>query len=864
MDISFKITPRILKNTERLVRLYNTNLHFREQFDALLDRPRMTFQGQPLVVYAWVIYKISPRYYSQVKEVWESQENIKDLLVDYYHDRRGLGNLDTRIQELGKTEAPIQKEIIAPDKGIMATAAQIEKTPEGDPQKVQLIDKVRQQINEDLKTPPETQSQPQETEPLQVQVTKEEPRVAQAISQSPVSKEPEIITAEPAPVIPEKFTPIVLPKTEDKPKEIIAKKQAEIKIITPIPESIKLTPEQPNAEPAKDTEITEENGIPQWTSPKTGKRYPLKVAGGSETTAAPMQRPQIKEDLGQKVSALKRLNLPYPVQNFAKNTISFGSRLIIRNTPTVISATIGGFVGGALAGPTGIPAGLIGGGLFPKVIKSGILQKGATASVAKGAGKLALKGAIGLSNPIGWAWLALSAPGVKTAVKYAVVAFLAIFALPVLMNLNKSQSLFPPYDTAYSAPIDPPGTGGIGGSGGNIASCQFTYQGKKVSILSNTLKNLINEVAGKTGVPASVLAGTAVHESPTFTQTAADSHDAFFNRNFSGVDCMPHFPTSDTGALGLMQVQTPENLKPQLAKNYNPAAVSIDGLKNGLGFLGRDLTSLTTQDFCGVKTNLYLGAGILISKNGGKPPTTPDQVKNAVCSYYGQCSYGGYNYGDEVANDFTSCKPPPSPPPQPTYTASCPVPNGEITCASYGKPYSGTGVGAWTANCAVDRTGYGGHCNENYKTEVGICNKTVGDNGQLIRTAKSIDITAVGGNKANDPVYLPTIKGETLKWYFKGDVYAGAGFGWIRLFQSEATPEGIWSIHLVHANEDSPHFNLNQPIGVNQAAATMFNLGRGTHIHVTVGLNIGDSKTDLQNYNSNWKFADRDLGMCVK
>ena len=81
MDISFKLTPRILKNTQRLVHLYNTNLNFREQFDVLLGRPNVTFQGQPLVAYAWVIYKISPHYYSQAKEVWESQEKIKDLII---------------------------------------------------------------------------------------------------------------------------------------------------------------------------------------------------------------------------------------------------------------------------------------------------------------------------------------------------------------------------------------------------------------------------------------------------------------------------------------------------------------------------------------------------------------------------------------------------------------------------------------------------------------------------------------------------------------------------------------------------------------------------------------------------------------
>lgn len=241
---------------------------------------------------------------------------------------------------------------------------------------------------------------------------------------------------------------------------------------------------------------------------------------------------------------------------------------------------------------------------------------------------------------------------VKGGKKRVVLLFAGIFFMIFFMGMLSGTGGTTP--TGEAAPIS---TSPTTGSGGDISSCKFNYQGNKYEIPSSTLRGLITEVAGKTGVPASVLAGVAMHEGPAFTPKALDSHDAFQNKGFSGIDCLPHFPTSDTGALGLMQVQTPENLKPQNAKNYNPAAVSLDGIKRGLAFLGRDISSLATQDFCDIRTNIYLGAGVLISKNGGIPPTTADQVKNAVCGYYGSpCTYNGFNYGDEVKSDFENCQ----------------------------------------------------------------------------------------------------------------------------------------------------------------------------------------------------------------
>ncbi len=190
-------------------------------------------------------------------------------------------------------------------------------------------------------------------------------------------------------------------------------------------------------------------------------------------------------------------------------------------------------------------------------------------------------------------------------------------------------------------------------------------------------------------------------------------------------------------------------------------------------------------------------------------------------------------------------------------TASCPIPNGYIGCGSYCPPQS---WGGFTGSCAPDSTGNGGHCNANYVAAVGICTQ-LRSSGNLIRTAKSIDVAA-DGTVAGNPVYLPSIRGQNLKWHYIGVVPAGKDFGFIRLFKSEPTSEGVYSIHFVHVNASQPEFDFNQEVASGQVGATLIPQS-WVHVHVTVGLNVGDSTNDLQDYSPNWLSADRDLGMCT-
>lgn len=191
--------------------------------------------------------------------------------------------------------------------------------------------------------------------------------------------------------------------------------------------------------------------------------------------------------------------------------------------------------------------------------------------------------------------------------------------------------------------------------------------------------------------------------------------------------------------------------------------------------------------------------------------------------------------------------------------ASCPIPGGKIGCGSYGKPEA---WGGFTGVCSVDSTGNGGHCNQNYINVVGICQKPI-ENGNLIRTAKSIDVAAPG-SKAGDLVYLPTISGETIKWKYTNIVDAGFGFGWIKVFQSVGASQGVWTLHLIHVNSVGP-IGLGDIADSGKAAATLIDQP-WPHVHISLGLNIQEPITanDLQKYDPNWKFPDRELGMCTK
>lgn len=244
-------------------------------------------------------------------------------------------------------------------------------------------------------------------------------------------------------------------------------------------------------------------------------------------------------------------------------------------------------------------------------------------------------------------------PGLaKNAIKrYAALSAIVPITI-LLVSVAVFSLIMSDATTLEASPVET-----VGSTGNSITtSCQFTRAGVSQPIKSSKLLSLFQEVSQKSGIPASVLAGIAAHESQDFTFNALDSHSALINAGFTGIECKPHFPTSPTGALGFMQVQPPL----RILQRARPDAYSEPGVRKGAELAGKTLESLTMQDFCDVKTSIYLGAGVLLSKNGMQAPTTSNDVEKAVCGYFGACVYtsngSSYNYGKEVAKDFETCQ----------------------------------------------------------------------------------------------------------------------------------------------------------------------------------------------------------------
>lgn len=226
-------------------------------------------------------------------------------------------------------------------------------------------------------------------------------------------------------------------------------------------------------------------------------------------------------------------------------------------------------------------------------------------------------------------------------------------------------------------------------------------------------------------------------------------------------------------------------------------------------------------------------------------PNFPARIKK----YYSILVPSGYGAVTQVNNN------------QAFGNITCPLPNGKITCGSYGKPEP---WGGFETICAPDSTGNGGHCNANYSAYTGGICQPLTLNGNLKRTAKSIDVVSPGGSYSGEPVYLPLIDGESVKWTYKGAVPAGGSYGWIRLFQSEPTIKGIWSIQLVHVNQDSPSLTGGDSYPSGSVGATLFDQKNNTHLHITIGANVNDSSSNLQDYSPQWNFTDRDIRMCTQ
>lgn len=485
-----------------------------------------------------------------------------------------------------------------------------------------------------------------------------------------------------------------------------------------------------------------------------------------------------------------------PLLNFA----SFAKVQAIRHLPNLIGGVIGGVTGLGLTGsPLGLFTGGLGGGILPNILKLGggkaLLGKGALA--ASGIATGGITTALALAPDIASKAKSVS-KNVVIIVGSCIGALLLLFLPGLGFDLPGITSLLPPPELAESSSFYP------GGTGGDIASCKFirgAENPKAASFKSNLLLSYFQEASQVSGVPIVTLAAFARVESPSLvTKTDAD---------LVNFDCA----TSDTGALGLMQLQ------PKGTIGHDAAAIA-----QGSSFIGKQYEDLTREDYCDPRKSVLMSTGFILKKmsyfgygNGTKwqPEWNNDRkaINTMVSGYYGcpadNLKYGGpdprkcegpYDYGEDVWTSVQSCQ---LAPPSQAAIASCPVPGGKITTPSY------------NANPQT------GHCGGGYKFD---CN--CGTSG---RRAKAIDIATNGKN-----VILPTINGQSVTWTLttKGyPVNSGEGGGVGHLFSAQAGPDK-WYLDMLHLEQTQLIEGQSYPSG------TVVGKSAITHVHTTIGKNL--------------------------
>lgn len=230
-------------------------------------------------------------------------------------------------------------------------------------------------------------------------------------------------------------------------------------------------------------------------------------------------------------------------------------------------------------------------------------------------------------------------PLANLAKRFAVQSILPIL-VPLLVSVIVFSFLIGDVTTGETSPE-------IGGGtiSANSTSCQLTRLGESKPIKSSTLANLINQAAQKKGVPAIILASLARHESPDFTANADDNHDNIKSGNY----CHPGQPFCEYQG---------KNLHSGECKPDDP-----NGARTGKAMGLMQIVDIYNIDIdtCNIQQNIERGAEIFKSKLGEGSLTNENDVKKAVCRYFGidntTCIYTGtYDYGKEVWNDFQNCQ----------------------------------------------------------------------------------------------------------------------------------------------------------------------------------------------------------------
>lgn len=289
-------------------------------------------------------------------------------------------------------------------------------------------------------------------------------------------------------------------------------------------------------------------------------------------------------------------------------------------------------------------------------------------------------------------------------------------------------------------------------------------------------------------------------------------------------------PRSTTGALGIMQIQPPqqvhdvvraniiENNKKRSVQYDVPAADQPDKSTPGnidaaARAIGKTKGTLTVDDFCDPQKSLVMASHVFFGKMGMSSWNPPKDaagyetfINELARLYYGNDAQTGA-YGNSVWRSVSSCQGASFSGQAVTTTASaptvsCPVPNGKISFNSYegGKGHCGPGYG-FDCNC-----------------------------GTKGRRAKAIDV------KGGDPV-LPQIEGESVNWTYliSYTVDGGEGGGKGHTFRAKKGADS-WYLDILHLS--------NSPLteGKEYPSGTKIGTIDGPHAHFTIGKNL---KTDF-------------------
>lgn len=182
----------------------------------------------------------------------------------------------------------------------------------------------------------------------------------------------------------------------------------------------------------------------------------------------------------------------------------------------------------------------------------------------------------------------------------------------------------------------------------DISNCKFTRAGNSQLIKSSILASWISNGANTVGVPASILASIAMHESPDFVANAENNHDAIKSNRY----CSNGSPVCLRGGEKEHDGDCTEN---EIQAGLKTATAK--GLMQLIDVYNPDMNE---EDFCNIQKNILRGADTLKRKAGSGSLNNENDIKRAVCGYFGPggttCPYPGGDYGAEAWTDYQNCQ----------------------------------------------------------------------------------------------------------------------------------------------------------------------------------------------------------------